>query len=152
MHWLRKPRLNSAVATVAVEMVLSLLRVASLSLVMRFFQVLVIPGHAPWRGPGMTSINRRLLHRRAKTGFEEVEVAALVGLLDVPREHPAIAALEPGLRLLPCGPAFGKLRFGHIEIDAACRDVERDAVAVLHQRQRAADIGFRRDVQDAGAV
>src|SRR4051794_28123573 len=34
MHWLRKPRLNNAVATVAVEMVLSLLRVASLSLVM----------------------------------------------------------------------------------------------------------------------
>src|SRR5258707_2134101 len=34
MHWLRKPRLNSAVATVAVLMVFSLLRVASLSVVM----------------------------------------------------------------------------------------------------------------------
>src|SRR4051794_13984755 len=36
MHWLRNPRLNNAVATVAVEMVFSLLRVASLSLVMTF--------------------------------------------------------------------------------------------------------------------
>src|SRR6266403_5651643 len=34
MHWVRKPRLNSAVATVAVLMVFSLLRVASLSVVM----------------------------------------------------------------------------------------------------------------------
>jgi len=36
MHWMRKPRLNNAVATVAVETVFSLLRVASLSLVMFF--------------------------------------------------------------------------------------------------------------------
>src|SRR6266480_911620 len=34
MHWVRKPRLNSAVATVAVLMVFNLLRVASLSVVM----------------------------------------------------------------------------------------------------------------------
>src|SRR6266568_3281978 len=39
MHWVRKPRLNSAVATVAVLMVLSLLRVVSLSLVMCFVPV-----------------------------------------------------------------------------------------------------------------
>src|SRR4051812_32777531 len=34
MHWMRRPRLNSAVATVAVETVLSLSRVVVLSLVM----------------------------------------------------------------------------------------------------------------------
>src|SRR3954464_11762507 len=98
MHWLPKPRLNSAVATVAVEMVLSLLRVASLSLVMKLLSSCVIPGCAPWRRPGIHThdggygfrardfvaprndnlINRRLLHRRAKTGFEEVEIAALI--------------------------------------------------------------------------
>src|SRR6185295_6470621 len=37
--WMRKPRLNSAVATVAVETVLSLLRVASLSFVILFIPV-----------------------------------------------------------------------------------------------------------------
>jgi hypothetical protein len=37
MHWVRKPRLNSAVATVAVLMVFNLLRVASLSLPMALF-------------------------------------------------------------------------------------------------------------------
>ncbi len=52
---MRKPRLNSAVATVAVETVLSLLRVASLS-----FVIVLIPdlGHPGWRHathrPGMT--------------------------------------------------------------------------------------------------
>src|ERR1041385_7193240 len=91
--------------------------------------------------PGMTGhlINRGLLDRRAKAGFEEVEVAALVGLLDMPREHPAIAAFEPRLRLLPFGAAFCKLGFRDIEMDGAGCNVERDAVAVPHQRQRAAD-------------
>jgi hypothetical protein len=53
MHWVRKPRLNSAVATVAVLMVFSLLRVASLSFVMDLSSCLgmleytfVIPGCA----------------------------------------------------------------------------------------------------------
>src|ERR1041385_849322 len=104
--------------------------------------------------PGMTGhlINRGLLHRRAKAGFEEVEVAALVGLPDMPGEHPAIAALEPGLRLLPCSAAFCKLGVRNIEADGAGGDVDRDKVAVLHQCQRTSDIGFRRDMQDAGAV
>src|SRR3954468_25101255 len=101
MHWLRKPRLNSAVATVAVEMVLSLARVASLSLVMISLSWLT-RSRAPL-------INRRLLDRGAKAGFEEVEVAAFIGLPDMPREHPAIAALEARLRLLPFGAAFCKL-------------------------------------------
>src|SRR5258705_3497321 len=45
MHWMRKPRLSNAVATVAVETVFSLLRVASLSLVMSpISRFSVIPG------------------------------------------------------------------------------------------------------------
>src|SRR4051794_16410553 len=39
--------------------------------------------------PGHELINRRLSDRRAEAGFEEIEIAAFVGLLDVPREHPA---------------------------------------------------------------
>src|SRR5580704_1819470 len=57
MHWVLKPRLYKAVATVAVLMVLSLLRVASLSLVMIF--PFVIPGWSEGpdpesRGSGFT--------------------------------------------------------------------------------------------------
>src|SRR5580698_9798501 len=86
MHWTRKPRLYSAVATVAVEMVFSLLRVASLSFVILFLPELV---------------DRRLSDRRAEIGLEEIEVAAFIGLADMAGEHPAIAALEAGLWLLP---------------------------------------------------
>src|SRR5205085_9463746 len=69
--------------------------------------------------PGHELINRRLLDRRAKAGLEEIEIAAFIGLFDVPREHPAIAAFEPRLRLLPFGAAFCELDFRHIEIDSA---------------------------------
>src|ERR1700681_3490983 len=156
MHWVRNPRLNSAVATVAVLMVLSLSRVASLSLVMCSYPSCPSfrgarsanpesrdSGSGPADHPGMTgvSINRRLADRRAKTRFEEVKIAALIGLFDVAGEHPAIAALEAGFGGLPFGAAFGQLRLRNIEIDAARGDVERNAVAVLHQRQRPADIG-----------
>src|SRR5665213_4448035 len=60
MHWVRKPRLNKAVATVAVEMVLSLLRVASDSFVvmasiLRFsLKAIVVPAKAGthmWTAP-----------------------------------------------------------------------------------------------------
>src|SRR5882724_7651237 len=173
MHWTRSPRLNSAVATVAVEMVLSLSRVVSLSLVMVCsLSPFVIPGWpegpgpesittfgsmdsglAAARRPGMTRlINRRLADRGAESRFEEVEIAAVVGLLDVAREHPAIAALEAPFGLLPFGAASGKLGFAHIEIDGARGDIEGDAVAVSHQSERSADIGFRRHMQNAGAV
>src|SRR5258707_15206696 len=117
---MRKPRLNSAVATVAVETVLSLLRVASLSFDIGFIPVCLSfrgarsanpesrdSGSGPSDHPGMTgSINRRLADRRAKAGFEEIEVAAFTALFDVPGEHPAITALKAALRLLPFGAAF----------------------------------------------
>src|ERR1700751_1653163 len=92
--------------------------------------------------PERLSKNRRLVDRRSEGGFEKIEVAALVGLLDVVSEHPAIAALEPRFGLLPCGTAPGEFCLAHIELDGARRDVERDPVAILHQRQRTADIGF----------
>src|ERR1700719_4204860 len=86
--------------------------------------------------------DRRLADRLAKGGFKKIEVAAFIGLLDVLGEHPAIAALEPRLRLLPLRAALVQLGLGHIEVDGARGDIERDLVAVLHQRERAADIGF----------
>src|SRR5476651_2143966 len=55
---MRKPRLNKAVATVAVEMVLSLLRVASLRFVMGGSQFAVIPGRAK-REPGISRFRVR---------------------------------------------------------------------------------------------
>src|SRR5579871_5497046 len=78
--------------------------------------------------------NRGLTDRFAKPRFEEIEVAAFIGLPDVPREHPAIAAFKPRLRLLPFGAALLQLRFTDVQIDAARGDVEGDLVAILHQR------------------
>src|SRR3954467_3592774 len=159
--WMRKPRLNSAVATVAVETVLSFARVASLSFdiwpILLSFRGGAPASNPESRGSGFTlrvprndsSINRRLAHRRSKAGFEEIEIAALVGLLDMLGEHPAIAALETPFRLLPFGAALCQLGFRHVEIDGAGADVQCDHVPIPPQRQRAADIGFRRNVQDA---
>src|SRR5436190_11635589 len=75
-------------------------------------------------------VNRRLLHRLAKSGLQKIEVAAFIGLLDVAGEHPAVAALIAWLRRLPCGAALCELRLRHIEIDRAGADIERDLVAV----------------------
>src|SRR5690348_14357564 len=111
-------------------------------------------GLAAARRPGMTGelINHRLSDGRAETGFEEIEIAAFIGLLDVAGEHPAIAALEAAFGRLPCRAAAGEFVLRHIEADAARRDVERDAIAAAHQRERPADIGFWRDMEDARAV
>src|SRR5689334_20511688 len=110
MHWMRKPRLNSAVATVAVETVFSLLRVASLS-----FDIVLYPSCPSFRsasaeranpesrGSGfalcaprndVSLINHRFSDGCAKAGFQEIEITAFIGLTDVARKHPAIAALE----------------------------------------------------------
>src|SRR6478752_2800399 len=95
-------------------------------------------------------VDRRLLHRLPEPGLQEIEVAAFIGLLDVPGEHPAIATLVTRLRRLPCGATLCELGLRYIEIDGAGIDIQRDLVAVAHQRQRSAYIGLRRDVQDAG--
>src|SRR5437588_298329 len=117
MNWLRKPRLNSAVATVAVLMVFSLSRVS-------VFKAMTI-----------SLIDRRFGHGRAEARFQEIEVATFVGLLDVLGEHPAVAAFIARLGFLPGGAALGQLLVRDVHVDGALIDIERDHVAGAHQRQ-----------------
>ena len=56
---------------------------------------------------GAGSVNDGFRHRHAELGAQEVEVAALVGLLDVLGIHPAVAPLEPGRRRRPFHTALG---------------------------------------------
>src|ERR1700742_1302628 len=91
MNCVRKPRLYSAVASVAVVMRFSLSRVSGL------------------RGMAFSrSIDSRLVNRRAEFGLEEVEVAALMRLANMLGEHPAIAAFEAGRGRCPGSLAAGE--------------------------------------------
>src|SRR5258708_27043225 len=114
MHWVRKPRLYSAVATVAVEMVFSLLRVSSLNLVMALLVRFA------------DSVDRGFIDRRAEAVFEEIEISALVGLPYIAREHPAIAALVAGFGLLLFAPALRQLLLRNVEIAVTRLPIHRD--------------------------
>src|SRR5260370_24455117 len=96
------------------------------------------------------SVNFRL--RDARSALQKIEVAAFVGLADVLREDGAVAALEFAGRGLP--GAFSLLQFclGNLQVQNPLVDIELDEVAVSDQRERPANVGFRRDVQYAGAV
>src|SRR6185369_16417073 len=84
--------------------------------------------------------------------FEEIEVAALVGLGDVLLIEHAVAAHEPRRRLFPRGAARCELGVAHLELELARVDVELDQIPVAHQRKRAAGKRFRRDMQHACTV
>src|SRR6516162_1670902 len=60
---------------------------------------------------GSVRIGLRVLPRPG----QEVEVAALIRLGDVLLVERAVAALEPGLRAAPPGPAPGQFRVVHVE-------------------------------------
>jgi hypothetical protein len=76
---------------------------------------------------------------------------ALMCLLDMPREHPAISA--PETRGGADHAARRRQLFrGHIEIDRACGDVQADASRRSERGERDLRHSFRRDVQDAGSV
>ena len=66
--------------------------------------------------------------------------------------HGAIAAGIMRRRRSPGGAPARKFVVADVQMNAACRDIDLDLVAGLHQRQRTADKTFRGDVQDAGAV
>src|SRR5688572_5445363 len=97
-----------------------------------------------------TSVDLRI--RRRRGALEEIEVAALVRLLDVAREDRAIAALELRLRRLPGGFPLLHLVLGDLEVQSLLLGVEFNQVAGLHVRERPADEGLGGDVEDAGAV
>src|SRR5256885_10982396 len=115
MNWLRRPRLNSAVQRVAVLTAASCARVS-------FFTVVDLsdsqrPSAARRAAEDRCESSRPLTRsedvgladRRTERGLEEIEVAALVGLQDVPRVHPAVAALEARRRRGPCGASTREL-------------------------------------------
>src|SRR5438552_1332854 len=96
------------------------------------------------------SMDLRLLHRHV--AGEEVEVATLLGLADMGAEEGAVAALVMRRRRLPSLLAARQLVIGDGEMQLAAGHVELDDVAVAHQGERSADEGFRRYMEDAGAV
>ena len=57
-----------------------------------------------------------------------------------------------GLGLFPGGFAFGHFGFGDVEVHLALGGVDGEGVAILHQGEGAADIGFGADVADDEAV
>src|SRR6516225_9921648 len=95
------------------------------------------------------SIDHRL--RRLRGALQEVKVAAFIGLRHMLLVEPDIAALIDALRRRPGGFAAGELLARHVEMQLARLDVDLDHVAILHQGERAADRGFGRDMQHAGA-
>src|SRR5687767_8659498 len=99
-----------------------------------------------------SSENVRLSYRRAEAGLQEIEVAAFVRLLDMPREHPAIAALIAGLLCRQAFAAPCELCVGHLQRDGARWNIDCDGVAGSHQCQRPPDERFWRDVEDASTV
>src|SRR5688572_11786837 len=68
--------------------------------------------------------------RRRRAVMEKIEVAALVGLGNVIREHLAVAARVVRRARLPGGLALRELRLAHLELELPRLDVELDHVAV----------------------
>src|SRR5881394_2636084 len=87
-----------------------------------------------------------------RRAFEEIEVAAFVGLAHVLRKDGAVSAFVFPLRPAPRRLAAGELVLRHLEVELALLDVELDQISGLYQRERAADVGLRRDMQYARAI
>src|SRR5262245_18646593 len=82
----------------------------------------------------------RLLGRPAGMRHRAVlRGADLLGVL------PQVAGAKPARARLPFALAFGELGCGKLHVEAAGLGVDLDDVAVAHQRDRAADRGFRTD-------
>src|SRR5258706_6617342 len=84
--------------------------------------------------------------------LEEIEVAAFVGLLDMLGEDHAVAAFVFACRGLPGAFPLAHLGVGNLKIQNFPFHVELDEIAVLHERERAADERLGRHMQHAGAV
>src|SRR3954468_1465893 len=84
--------------------------------------------------------------------FEEVEVAAAIGLRDVQRIEMPEAARVLRFGPFPLGAPARQLRIVDAQRETARGNVELDDVAVAHEREGAPDERFRSDVEHAGAV
>src|SRR6201996_1510665 len=90
--------------------------------------------------------------RRRCAALKKVEVAPVIRLADMVREQPPVAALIAGRGLPPFRPAPVELLVADLHAEPPAGDVELDDIPVADKSQWAADEGFRRDMQDAGAV
>src|SRR5262245_66020917 len=77
-------------------------------------------------------------HESTALSRQKIQVRALVRLQNVVVVELPVAALEVRLRRLPAPAALCELLLGHEEIELPLLHVERDLVAVLDQRERAA--------------
>src|SRR6185312_10931958 len=91
-------------------------------------------------------------HGRARAADQEVEVGALVGLLHGRAVELDPAALGVRRQWPPFRAAPGELGGGHVQLERARVDVERDAIAALDERERAARRGLGCRVQHDGAI
>src|SRR6218665_1161751 len=123
MNWLRRPRLNRAVHRVAVLTFSNCSRVAGCTA--RLLQKI--------------SEDVGLGHWLAEAGFQEVEVAAFVGLPDMAIEQPAIAAFVARRRRRPWCLGAAQSRVADVEMDAPRGHGDADAAPGLARRQRPAD-------------
>src|SRR5699024_5588320 len=89
--------------------------------------------------------------RVSDTG-EEIEVAALIGLVHVTAIEAQIAPLAAQRQRRDPPEPFGPFRFVDLGIDGPRSNIEFDAVARAHGCQRPTHRGFRGDVEDARAV
>jgi len=83
---------------------------------------------------------------------QEVKVATLVGLQHMVDIQLAVAADDQVLRRFQVSHARRQLCVGDVQVQATVGAVEFDPVTFLHRGQRSAGRGFRRHVQDHGAV
>src|SRR3954462_5260110 len=69
-----------------------------------------------------------------RSSVQEIEIAAFVGLRDMPREKRAIPSTEARRRGFPLRATLREIGIAHLELELAFIDVELDQVTVLHER------------------
>src|SRR4051812_41658095 len=105
--------------------------------------------------PALRKRNRSSMDFRfgdALSAFEEIEVAAFVGLACVLREYSVIAARVITRRRLVGLAPLGNLFVAQMHMDRALRYIHCDRIAVPSGGEWTADLRFRRHMQDARTI